>query len=429
MRLAAHPALRSSVAHSKGDIGIARLDSAACLIAHDVRIFPGGTPCETSLATGNKTPKRHRTIPTPTVLALQHPCCKPARGQGDRTYWINGTVDTHNNALNPFNNEFVSFAGNGDGQFHNISQSAFLAAVGMAQTTYRAPWSFTAIATANQTESTSTSGGFFTQTTTTTVKTYVKPNWLLGLPIEQGGPDRFTTNYCLSSSQTSNCPANMVVHAGVSFITFNGGNMPMQSILADEQQQSSSGFTMLAFAVFTAILAVVTAGMYLAVAGAGATILGSMGLGTIALAAGGTYLGLNMITKGGPATSGQNGWFDGLTNGSAASQATGNFGDPTNGITASWVSPDLNNITDIHNALQAGAPRSLFVGSCPVQYTYDQCKNMGYVGNTAGLVQRADTWVEQNRVEMMRNGQIPQQTVPVGGIDPNALLNGTATLP
>lgn len=60
----ANPALHLSVAHSKGDIDRARLDSIAYLVAHDIRIFHRRTPCEAALAAGNKTPKRHRLINT-----------------------------------------------------------------------------------------------------------------------------------------------------------------------------------------------------------------------------------------------------------------------------------------------------------------------------------------------------------------------------
>ena len=77
--VAAHPALRSSVAHSKGDILISRLDGTAYLVAHDVRIFRGITPCKATFSTGNQAPKRHRPIPSPTILALHHPGLSPPR--------------------------------------------------------------------------------------------------------------------------------------------------------------------------------------------------------------------------------------------------------------------------------------------------------------------------------------------------------------
>ncbi|MDA8094950.1 MAG: hypothetical protein M0T84_13820 [Betaproteobacteria bacterium] len=53
-----------------------------------------------------------------------------------------------------------------------------------------------------------------------------------------GGIDRFTTAYCISSTanDTGNCSANRLVHAGVSFIPFNGGNMPMQAILGSAHE-------------------------------------------------------------------------------------------------------------------------------------------------------------------------------------------------
>src|ERR1039458_1268666 len=59
MHLSAHPALRSSVAHSKGDVSIARFDDFAGFIAQDVRVLGWRTPSETPFAAGDETPKRH----------------------------------------------------------------------------------------------------------------------------------------------------------------------------------------------------------------------------------------------------------------------------------------------------------------------------------------------------------------------------------
>ncbi|HCA26377.1 MAG TPA: hypothetical protein DEP05_01800, partial [Betaproteobacteria bacterium] len=252
------------------------------------------------------------------------------RGKGSATYFLDMPVNIHYDALNPFDNDYVSFKGDGDGQFHNISQSGFLTAVGMAQTSYRAAFSFTAIADPHQKVSTKTSGDLFTQTVTTTVKTYVKPNWVAGLPIELGGPDRYTTAYCISSSNsTANCPSYRLVRAGVSFIPFNGGNMPMQPVLIDEQQTSQSGWTAFAFAVFTAVL---TWGAASALSGAGAFsgagvtaggsgIEGATGLSATEIggAAGAGYAGVTALTQGGPVTSVQKGWMGSLDKGFAQS--------------------------------------------------------------------------------------------------------------
>jgi len=75
--------------------------------------------------------------------------------------------------------------------------------------------------------------------------------------------------------------------------------------------------------------------------------------------------------------------------------------------------------------IPAGAPRQLYVGDCPRQYTYKHCWAMGFGGDKAGILQRVDEWIQRNRVKLMREGKIPQRTVP---IDPKALLNGTVTL-
>ncbi len=358
-------------------------------------------------------------------------------GTGSQTYFFNGPINDSVNALNPFDNTLTSFVGNGDGEFHGISQQAFLAAVGMAQQRYKAPQSFTAIANPKQVQSVSTSGNILRKTVTTTVDTYVKPYWLLGLPIELGGPDRFTTAFCIDPAQKAACPANLTVHAGVSFIPFNGGNMPMNSVLMDEQVNSQSAFTAI---FYTLVITVITWGTtdFLM---QGGTFLsgfgGVIGSGTGGAALGGTYateaglgyLGLSMAGASGTSPfETQNGLFGNVAAGAGMSQATGSFGDPAKGITQNYINPAPNNVTDIHSGAPA-ASTLLYRGDCPQQYTLAQCQGMGFTGNQNGLEPRADTYVQENRTVEMSNGHMPQQTIPIAPIDPNALLNGTATLP
>ncbi|MDE3021188.1 MAG: hypothetical protein KGI54_04950 [Pseudomonadota bacterium] len=355
-------------------------------------------------------------------------------GTGSETYFYNGTINDGVNALNPFDNTLTSFVGNGDGQFHNINQSAFLAAVGMAQQRYKAPQSFISIATPKQVQTVTTSGSIFRQTQTTTVDTYVKPYWLLGLPIELGGPDRFTTAFCIDPSQSSDCPANLGVQAGVSFIPFNGGNMPMNSVLMDEQVNSQSGWTMFAFAVFTAVLAFTGAEalVYADASGIGGGLVFATGMspGALGTVAGLGYAGVSaaISNTGSSPFSAQHGYLGNIGGGAGSSQATGTFGDPTHSITSNYIDPAPNNVTDIHSGAPA-ASTLLYRGDCPQQYTLAQCKGMGFTGNQNGLEPRVDTYVQENRTIEMSNGQMPQQTIPIAPIDPNALLNGTATLP
>lgn len=319
--------------------------------------------------------------------------------------------------INPFDN----FRGPDDGLWHNINQGAFLAAVGMAQQNTRAHMSFTALADVRQDVRTQTSGGWFRKTTKTTVESHVKPSWILGLPIELGGPDRFTTAYCITGQ--AQCPEGYLVKAGVSFIPFNGGNMPIDEYLADVQERSQSGWTVLAFAVFIAFAAWAAAGALAGMgyieSGALASVGGAGGVGAIA---GGAYAGVTLATQGGSPTTVQDGVFGATDDGVLQSRATGGFGDPTAAITNNFIRPE-NNDTQ-------GGFLKLYRGNCPDTYSLQQCRDMGYVSDEHwGILQRPEFWRQYNSTYRMREGLKPQREVPVGAIDPYQLLqNGGAAL-
>jgi hypothetical protein len=209
------------------------------------------------------------------------------------------------------------------------------------------------------------------------------------------------------------------VKAGVSFIPFNGGNMPMDEYLADVQTKSSSGWTVLAFAVFVAFAAWAAAG---ALANAGMLSPTALSGEAIAGIAGGTYAGVTLATRGGSPTTVQDGFFGATDDGVLASRATGGFGDPTAAITNNFIRPETNDT-------QGGFVK-LYRGSCPDSYSLQQCRDMGYISDEHwGILQRPEMWRQYNSTYRMREGLKPQREVPVGAVDPYQLLqNGGAVL-
>lgn len=65
-----HPALHLSAAHSKGNIGVARLNGSSRLATHDVRIFRRGPPFELPFTACDEAPKRYRPIPATVTGSL-----------------------------------------------------------------------------------------------------------------------------------------------------------------------------------------------------------------------------------------------------------------------------------------------------------------------------------------------------------------------
>jgi hypothetical protein len=294
----------------------------------------------------------------------------------------------------------------------------------MAQQNTRAHFSFTALASVRQDVQTSTSGGWFRKTTKTTVESFVKPHWILGLPTDLKSADSFETGYCiLSDYETADdCPSGYFVRAGVSFIPFNGGNMPMDEYLADVQTQSKSGWTVLAYGFFIALTTWISAGAF---GGINPSSFGGVGTGinsTLAGELGAGYVGLSIATRGGSPTTVQDGFFGATDDGVLNSRATGGFGDPTAAITNNFVRPEANDT-------QGGFVK-LYRGSCPDTYSLQQCRDMGYISDEHwGILQRPETWRQYNSTYRMREGLKPQREVPVGAVDPYQLLqNGGAAL-
>jgi len=246
---------------------------------------------------------------------------------------------------------YADFASNSDAMWHNISASAFLAAVGKAMLRERTPISYVAIANVTQEQQTSSSDGLLTTSSTTTVTSFVQPSWIFGTPVENGGQQAFAAQYIINPARCNPTfdPRKCVVNGGVSFVSMVGGNMSENRDMIDMQSVTQTSWSFLAMIIFVALtfyvggLAVTAAAGPAGAAGiaAAAGTAGSIGAGTIAAGAAATYAGLNMVLQGTTClTCTQGSWFGNIGSGIAA-PSPGGFGDPSAAVHARFVAPGV----------------------------------------------------------------------------------------
>lgn len=226
----------------------------------------------------------------------------------------------------------------GDGNWHNTSQQAFLSAVGHAMRNQRSSLSYIAIPELRQETRTEESGGVFKKKVKTIVDWYAKPRWIVGGPIERGGAAAFTTAFRVAGCDPAKSPkTGCIARAGVSFITFDGGNMPATEYKAASFEQEQSGFTFITMILATVVLAWATAGAALwAMGPAGAPA--AIGAEAIAGISGGVY---GVASGGGNLTSAQTQWLGEVGNGQLQANPSGGWADPTQAVNGSWVQPDM----------------------------------------------------------------------------------------
>ena len=217
-----------------------------------------------------------------------------------------------------------------DPVFHNINLSGALVAVGHAMQYTKAFVGMLAVTEPRFEQEVRKSGGILKKKVTITVRGYAKPKWYVALPKELQ-PRGFTAQICVIPKATSCDAIEHVAPAGVSFEPWTGGNMPEMEDLLSVWSQSKSSWTVLAFAILTAVLvgfAAYAAPSLFAGAGMGA-MAGGYGMSVsqaamIGAAAGGIYGAGTIIDKGGSFTSAQDGylgatdsgWMDPATPGS-----------------------------------------------------------------------------------------------------------------
>lgn len=307
--------------------------------------------------------------------------------------------------LDPFragNNPFANFQGAdvSDKVFHNVSWTAAKVIVGHAQRYYGAPISFVAVTNSRFTQEVKTSSGLFTSSITVTVRGFAQPKWYVGTPIELQ-PTGEMGMICVGAAATANscdAPAH-VAHAGVSYMPWNGGNMPSPEDLVYQWVQKKTGFTVLFFAV---VLALLTWGIAAIAAGPSGTILGGMFTGglapsTVALTVGVTYAVANTaFHSGGGLTQLQDGFFGATGSGvlpppsadSSASQHTKNLAKAIH----------QNHIDPSYGYGLSGTTQ-LYKGACPEGYSVKECTDASL---DPGTMWRPDTYAEYNTVLDLR---------------------------
>lgn len=304
--------------------------------------------------------------------------------------------------LDPFragHNPFENFKGASvtDKVFHNVSWAAAKVIVGHAQRYYGAPISFVALSSSRFTQDVRTSGGLFKKTITVTVKGLAQTRWYVGTPIELQ-PTGEMGMICVGPNATANsCDAPQhIAHAGVSFMPWDGGNMPNPEDLVYQWTQKKTAFTVLFFAV---VLAVLTWGVAaLATSGAGLTVAGTTILpSTLGAVAGVTYAVANTVFhSGGGLTQLQDGFF--------GSTGSGVLKPPSAETGANQHTKNLakaikqNHIDPVYGYGLSGTTQ-IYKGACPEGYTVKQCTDASL---DPGTMWRPDTYAEYNTVLDLR---------------------------
>lgn len=295
---------------------------------------------------------------------------------------------------NPF--EKFKGASTTDKVFHNVSWAAAKVIIGHAQRYYNAPISFTALTSSRFTQDVKTSSGLFTSTITVTVKGFARPKWYVGTPVELQ-PTGEMGAICVGPGGTAaGCDApEHVAHAGVTFMPWEGGNMPSVEDMVYKWVQSTTSFTVLFFAV---ILAILTWGIALiATAGAGVVISGvTISAGTLGAVAGITYGLAFSAFSGNGLLDAQAGFFGDVGDGVLqAPSADANANKHTKNLAKAIQE---NHIDPVYGYGLSG-PTQLYKGACPEGYTVQQCNDAGL---DPGTMWRPDTYAEFNTVLDMR---------------------------
>lgn len=221
--------------------------------------------------------------------------------------------------------------------------------------------------------------------------------WYVGTPIELQ-PTGEMGMICVGPGATdTTCDSpNRIAHAGVTFMPWDGGNMPAIEDNVYKWTQTQSGFTVLFFAV---VIGVLTWGIAsVATMGAGISLGGTTILpSTMGLAAGATYaVASTALHSGGGLTQLQGGFF--------GATGSGVLAPPTEASDASIHTKNLaqaiqqTNVDPIYGHKLTGATR-LYKGLCPEGWTVQQCKASNL---DPGTMWRPDTYAEYNTVLDLR---------------------------
>jgi len=199
-----------------------------------------------------------------------------------------------------------------------------------------------------------------------------------------------------------------VVKAGVVATEWRGGNMPSQEDTVYHWETTSSGWTVLTFAIITGVLAWAGGAVYGAAVGGGAGGGGAIG-GTIfqsGLIAGLTPAQLGSLA-GGLYAAGSTGFGNnaGLTSAQsqfAGSTGTGVLHEPVPTTIQERALQGAVRTRQVDQLITAGltGTQQLYMGNCPESLTLSQCRA---VRSDPGALGRTDTFARQNTTLRMRS--------------------------
>jgi hypothetical protein len=336
----------------------------------------------------------------------------------------------------PGPNPFARFD-QGDGLFHNITQSAAYAAMGHAMRLVGSSIGLLAVAKYRLEKHVDSSGGLFVKKTTLKINGYTKPQWFIAGP-KSLIPNGITGAVC--AVDTMPCPVYAIAPALVNFQHWQGGDMLDNEDLLYHHEESHSGLTV--FTMMLIIFVVNWAASAYLTAMAGETAAGGAAAGGTAAqtatqvatttgASGGavttgalskavttllTDLGSNVtlsplavgsleaisygvtnLAGGGDLFDVQNGLYGKVETGYAAPLNSDQLDQYSEGLINATVPKMTGTVT---NSLSAN--EGVLYGNCSPGVALANCGN----GNT-GVISRDDTYIEHNSVQWVRDNGMP----------------------
>ncbi len=324
--------------------------------------------------------------------------------QGDRFVATQGFLSVSDQrAGKPGRNPFALWLDPGDDLFHNICfqcltstgtldayTSGVTTAIGLAMQQVGAQVGILAVAREWIDVQQQTSGGLLWSTVTVKTYGYAQPDWWIASPIGAQLGATSQLGACVVANE-SPCAPEHQARAGIAIAPWSGPNLPTDADLLYYSEDSHTGFTVLGYAIITAVL--VGAGSY---AWGGAELAGAGGLTDAALtpeSTGVIAIGSSAINAG-AGLIGYLGTSDVLHPGSSSNIQNGYLGEtfsagrqtalqPNNPANASLA--DNVQTLQIKNPLQLGltAVRKAYMGRCSAGISRSNC-----AGEGSGLVPR-----------------------------------------
>lgn len=280
--------------------------------------------------------------------------------------------------------------------FYRISWAGAQVAVGHAMRHYKAPIAFIAVPQNRFEQRVTKSGGALRKKVKYEIDGYSKPRWFVATPKELQ-PRGTHAQICVLPGASS-CPdIRLVATSGVLVEEWKGGTMPANEDHLYHWEQTKKSWTVLAFALFTAVLTAAAWGAGLGSlfttgwgAAAGGANISAYTAGAIA---GATYAAGSIVSTGGSPTSAQDGYLGATDSGTMTPPSPGDE------HSAGLAQKIQNRLIEADLGASLTGVRSLYRGACPEGYTAAQCHAAGL---DPGAMPRPDGYNEHNNVLWMR---------------------------